>query len=704
VSGPDVALAWMTGQASAQAMLLDGLDDPSWLVDAASLTVRYANPAADRWLGGVAGGLLGRAAETVLPTLEDAAFWAEVRDGARPTLASETELPLADGRLASVMRRIIPLPRDAAIAPQDYLVTLRDRSQERQAERERETLLAELRATLESTADGILVTDLAGHIQAFNRRFAALWSLPDTALSEGDDARVEEWMRLNVTQPAEFDRRLEEIHQHALLSADDTLTLIDGTLLERHTQPQWSRGRPIGRVYSFRELNRSRFGAASRDRCAMVDEWTNLPNRGAFLARLEGAVAEARHGGASLAVLCVEFDAEAVFGVQGGSSSHVRRVSELVDGVRACLRQPHVLARLGAARFGVLMERAGDAAAEALARRLLHQSLLLNPGVLATDGLAAVVGIASYPQGGHAADELLAHAEQTLVQARCAGDGYRVHRFAVVADTRRQERLDHALRQGLAAPQFRLQYQPRIDATSGEVNAVEAFVRWHDQDHGDLLPAQFLNLAERAGLAGTLDDWVMEQALHQAAAWRRDGMPLVMNLNVSGWQLSQPGFARRVEAALAHADWPASQLALDVTEAALQADPEAAGAALNALRRMGVRVILDDFGAGDASLSLLRRFPLSAVKLDRSLIRGLRRGAAAQPADAAMVGGLIGLAHALKLEILAEGVETEDQRRFIADQGCQGWQGFLCAPALDARQLALLVRGTEGHCRHAARH
>jgi len=627
------------------------------------------------------------------PALEDAAFWAEVRAGGQGSLSSETELPCADGRAASVLRRIVRLGGTHGPCPATWLVTLRDRSAERGAERERETVLAELRATLESTADGILVTDLRGGIRAFNRRFAALWSLPASALGERDDQRVQDWMLLNVAQPEPYRARLDEIQQQLLMSATDSIALVDGSLLERHTQPQWSHGRPIGRVYSFRELQRRRALQPRRDAGDGLDEWTQLPHRSGFLARLETAVAAARGSGGAMSVLCVEFDADALFGgPQSGPGSHARSLTELAGGLRALLRGPQALARLGGARFGILLEHAGDAAAEALARRLLAQAARLSPAALPTEGLPMVIGVASFPQAGPGAEELLRHAEQAVSRARGSGTTLLVHRFGAAVDSQRQQRLEQALREGLAQPQFRLHYQPRVDPVSGEVQAVEALVRWHDAGHGDLLPAQFLPLAEKAGLAGVLDDWVLEHALRQAVSWREAGLHLPLTVNVCGWQLTQPGYARRVAAVLAHVGWPAQMLEIDVTEAALQLDAEAALAAVRALHQLGVRVVLDDFGAGAACLSLLRRFPLAAVKIDRSLMHGVPR----QRGDSAMVAGLIQLAHSLQLAVMIEGVETEAQRHFVADQGCDGWQGFLCAPAMEPARLAQRARAQGG--------
>jgi EAL domain-containing protein (putative c-di-GMP-specific phosphodiesterase class I)/GGDEF domain-containing protein len=686
MSGADAGIAWLTGQASARAELVDSLDDPAWLVDAADLSVLHANRAAAAWFDLAPQALQGRAADSLLKNLEDVAFWAEVRCGAPGALDSDTELERADGSLAQVHRRVVPIGqlRAGLGGVSGYLVVLRDRSSEHRAEQERDALLAELRATLEATADGILVTDLHGRIQAFNKRFAALWSLPESALAvRHDDEAIQRWMSSQVLAPAAYQARLAEIEAHALLSAVDTLQLLDGAQIERHMQPQWRRGRPIGRVYSFRELNPSRRGAPRPDRSRAGDERSRWPERNGFVQLVDDAVGVSRRDGRPLALLCIEFDRDGLFALDG--ESHARAMGDIVEALRAHVPVQHTLARLGGVRFGVLLQGGGEAAAEALARRLVEQAGFPPGGLLATAGLMVSIGIAAYPQAGLCADDLLAHGEQAMEQARQAGvPSWRVHGFDVADDGPRLVRLQRALHEGGPGQTLRLRYLPRIDMATGRVQAVEALLRWHDGEHGLLPPAQFLPLAERAGLAGALDDWALEQALHQAARWRAAGFVWRLNLNLSAAQCRQPGFARRVAAALQAAEWPAELLEFDVHEAALQADPELAEAQLRALRDLGVQIVLDDFGRGDASLNLLRRFPLNAVKIDRELVHAMAKGSLV---DAGMVAAMAGAARACGLAVYAEGVELEAQCQALAALGITGWQGFLHSRPLDAAGL-----------------
>lgn len=677
MSGPDAGLSWWAGQAQGQAAILAALDAPAWLVEADHLTVLQANEAAAAFLGRPQQALPGLDAQALLPSLEDLAFWGEAQAGHATTLDSEIDLPRPGGGEARMRRRISRLPGEG---PGLWLVQLQDLSREHAAQRERERALAELRATLEATADGILVTDLSGGIRAFNRRFAQLWSLPPQALEQRDDARVHAWMALQTTQPEAWRARLAALREHCLTSANDTVRLVDGSLLECHTQPQWSQGRPIGRVFSFRELNRLRPGAPRRDGDGEPDAGSRLPHRATFVARVDDALAQARDSGASLVVLCVDVDTQALWGAPDAALPSEDRWAAVVRLLRAGLQAPAMLARLGAARFGVLLENASEAKAEAVARRWQALAAAEPAGSISPP----VVGVAAYPQAGNSADELLAHAEKALARAQALGESCRTHQSSGESRTQRQQRLEAALRDGLAQPQFRLQYQPRIDMAQGRPCGLEALVRWKDPlAHRELLPAQFLPLANRAGLLATLDEWVLSQAVQQLARWRAAGLMLPVSVNLGAASLLRPGLARRIEALLVHAGVPAQALSLELSEEALNTDPEATAITVRALRALGLGVVLDGFGRGESSATLLQRLPLSAVKLDRSVLHDATRHAQ----GAAWLRATAALVRALGLDCQAVGVETEGQRLALAQAGGLSWQGFLHGAALDAQRV-----------------
>ena len=628
---------------------LSALGSAAWVVDAARGHVLAAN-------------------------LEDMAYWDGVRCGVVALLESDTELHLPDGRTCAVVRRIAPmwLADGSAL----LLVQVRDRSREQRVELERETALAELRATLEATADAILVTDLAGRIRAFNRRFAAMWQLPDAVLHAGEERAIHEWLRMNVMDVDGYDRRLEDVYAHTLAEAHDEIAHVNGAVIERHAQPQWSRGRPIGRVFSFRELNARRPGAPREPGRDGIDQLTHLPNRTGFLQAIDGALRSGVHG-AGFAVLCIEFNRDALFGEGGDSATGARRLSELAGHVRGAMRQPHHCARLGGSRFGVLVDHASEAAAEAAARRLIESQQHVG-------GVPVAIGIGSYPGVGLSADEILRHVEIAMHRAQQASrSSFAVHKFGFESWQRRRDRVEQGLLRAAEEGRFRLAMQPRFDAASGLAVALEANLRWRDRELGEVAASQFLAVAEERGLIGALDDWVLEHGLLQQRRWRAAGHALRLNVNVSDWQLTQPGYARRVAAALDAAGCAPQDLEIDIGESALQGDPDAALAAVRALARQGIRVTLDGFGVGTSSLAALQRLPFTGVKLDATLAQAC----AGQGEHARWVPALVQLVHAMQLEVHADGADTEAQCAALRVAGCDGLQGRRLGAWMEERAL-----------------
>ena len=651
---------------------LTALGHAAWLVDAARGLIQAANLEAEELLERK--DLEGLDAEDAIADLEDMAYWDGVRCGVVTILDSDAELHLPSGAIRAVSRRIAPLWLADGTAL--FLVTVRDRSREHRIEIERETALAELRATLEATADAILVTDLTGRIRAFNRRFSRMWSLPDAVLHAGDDRAVNAWMRMNVMDVDAYDRRLEEVFAHTLSEAVDEIAQVNGAVIERHAQPQWSHGRPIGRVFSFRERNPHRAGAPREAGNQGVDQLTNLPNRSGFVEALEQAVHASRES-AGFAVLCIEFNRDALFGEGGDSDAGTRRLSELAGQVRGAMRQPHTCARLGGSRFGVLIDYASEAAAEAAARRLIEVQER-------SGGVPVAIGIGCWPGVGLSADEILRHVEIAMHRAQQATrSSFAVHKFGFDSWRRRRDRIEAGLLNAAGEGRFRLAAQPRFDTKTGLAVAVEVHLRWRDRELGELPASQFMGVAEERGLVGGLDDWVLEQGLLQLRRWREAGHALRLNINVSDWQLTQPGYARRVSAALESAGCAPSELEIDVTESALQADPDAALAAVRSLARQGVRVLLEGFGDGTSSLAALRRLPLAGVKLDAQLSQaGARTGA-----EARWLPALVQLAHAMDLEVHATGADTETQCSALIAAGCDGLQGRRLGPWMEERAL-----------------
>jgi EAL domain-containing protein (putative c-di-GMP-specific phosphodiesterase class I) len=260
--------------------------------------------------------------------------------------------------------------------------------------------------------------------------------------------------------------------------------------------------------------------------------------------------------------------------------------------------------------------------------------------------------------------------------------GYRFHRARPgTTDTRSRSRmrLDHAMRLALVQGRFRLHYQPQIDLRSGRVVGAEALIRWRDPELGEIGPSEFIPMAEESGFIIAIGDWVLKRAVTQAAAWAATGTPMAVSVNVSALQFQQPGFVDGVAEALREAGLPPRLLELELTESILIQDAKEAMLRLQALERLGVRLAIDDFGTGYSSLAYLKRFPIGRLKIDRSFVSGLP----SEESDAAIVQAIVHMGRALHLEVVAEGVETDAQRQFLQQAGCDLYQGFLYAPALD---------------------
>jgi len=619
--------------------------------------------------------LRGRAASDLSATAEDIVFWSEVAAGLTDAILSDTVVRRFDGSIVPVTRRVSRLDCESML-----IVTLRDLSAQRATEDELETRLAELRATLESSADGILVTDLGGAIRNFNHRFAALWGLPEELLTRRDDRAVQDWMRRSVTDGEDYARRLTAILDSALLQTTDVFTLHSGKVVERVTLPQYSRGQPIGRVFSFRDISEKLAAKQRIEELSHTDALTGLPNRRMLADRVEFALAMAQRNGQPFALMVINLDRFKHVNDTLGLVLGDRVLLEVTERIKACLRNVDTVARLGGDEFVLLVHQADAAGAEITARRVLEA--MARPFTLDSQSFTVTcsIGVALCPTDGNSLDELMRRADAAMHRVKEAGRAsFRFHQAQAEVAPRSHMQIDHAMRQALVSGLFRLHYQPQINLLTGAVVGAEALIRWRDPVLGEVSPAEFIPVAEESGFIIAIGDWVLAQAVKQAAAWRVNGVVMPVSINVSALQFQQPDFIERVASELKSANLPPHLLELELTESILIRDAQDALHRLEALAKLGVQLAIDDFGTGYSSLGYLKRFPIGRLKIDRSFVSHLPGDAS----DVAIVNAIIQLGRAMNLRVIAEGVETEPQRQFLLDAGCDEFQGFLYAPALD---------------------
>ena len=687
--------------------LLHGLPQAAWVVALATQRVVAANAAAGVLLGRPVAGLIGESAVALSASPEDMAYWASATAHGCCELHSDALLARPDGGVLHVSRSIRPIPgadtgADAnADANSDArgggvsnithaLVSLRDRSADQQADDGREAALADLQATLEATADGILVADLNGRIRTFNRRFAQIWAMPVTLLQQHDDAAVYTWMNRSVVGPEDYERRLRALQLATAVTATDRLHLHSGQVLERVTRPLWSAGRVLGRVHSYRDLSERLALDAQMEAMSLTDALTGQPNRRRLAECLDEAVGTVRREGGSFAFMVVDLDRFRHINESLGHDVGDHVLRDMGQRIQGCLRGSDTLARLGADQFAVLLSPADGPAAEATARRVLK--VVGQPSEVAdtTFTLTCSIGIALCPSHGAGLDELTRHAESAMRAVKLGGRAsFRLHQARAEGDRRSHMKLDHAMRQALVSQRFRLHYQPQVALGDGRLIGVEALLRWRDPELGDVPPARFIPVAEDSGFIVAIGDWVLSQAVRQATLWHQRGQSLPVAVNVSALQFQQPQFVDRVASVLAVSGLPAQLLELELTESILVHDADEALRRLKALAALGVQLSIDDFGTGYSSLAYLKRFPIDKLKIDRSFVMGLPD----DKRDAGIVRAILQMAGALDMKVIAEGVETEGQRAFLQEAGCDSFQGFLYAPALDALSLEQRMAG-----------
>lgn len=664
---------------------IDAMLDAVWLVDAGTLRLVAANHAAGELMAMAPGELVGKEVLELAATPEDLCFWGEVSQGLVDQIESATLVTSADGATKAVMRRVSRVQgTGGSAAGALFVVVLHDCSEQLKAERELEAAAADLRATLESTQDGILVTDLAGRIRNFNQRFASLWQIPPELLTRREDDRVLEWMRRSVVDPAAYMRRLAAIDDATMLQASDVLRLHSGKVVERVTMPQCMRGQPIGRVYAFRDIT-ERLEARQRiETLSYTDALTGLPNRRLLADRVEVALAQAKRDGTPFALLFLNLDRFNHINETLGRDFGDRVLLDVADRIRGCVREVDTVARLAGDEFVVLANGVDELGAETAAWRVMDAlKLPFTQGGMSFT-VTASLGISLYPNDGAVMNELVRRADAAMRDAKLAGRAaFRFHRARPDGDdehSRSRMKLDHAMRLALVQGRFRLHYQPQVDLISGAVVGAEALIRWRDPALGEISPGEFIPVAEESGFIVSIGAWVLKRAVMQAAAWVAAGRATTVSVNVSALQFQQPGFVEEVASVLREAGLAPQWLELELTESILIQDAQDAMLRLQALAQLGVKLAIDDFGTGYSSLAYLKRFPIGRLKIDRSFVSGLP----AEESDVAIVQAIIHMGRALRLQTVAEGVETEAQREFLAAAGCDLFQGYLYAPALDA--------------------
>ncbi len=559
----------------------------------------------------------------------------------------------------------------------------------REATRFSQKTVSVLQSILESTADGLLVVDHDGRVVSYNDRFAQLWRAPAALIATGEEALLAHALG-QVRHPEAFLARVRELNAQGDAEAFDTIEFADGRVVDRYSAPHRLEGRPVGRVWSFRDITERRRAEERIQYQAYHDALTGLPNRLLLRDRLTQAIRHANRLNRLLAVMFVDVDHFKLINDTLGHAIGDRLLQGLAERFLTCVRDDDSVARMGGDEFTFVfggITRVEDAAR--MAEKVLHA--VTHPFCL--DGhdlhVTASVGIAVYPGDGDDPESLLQSADAAMYRAKEQGrNNYQLCTPGMNDRALERMALEGRLRRALDGDELVLHYQPLVDAATSKVVGTEALLRWQHPERGLLMPDQFIPVAEESRLILPIGDWVLRVACRQLRSWHEAGFPeLRMSVNLSARQFQQPGLVASVRDALEGAGLGPCFLELEITESIAMSNVGWTAEVLKALRAMGIRISIDDFGTGQSSLSYLKHFPLSTLKIDRSFVRDM----ASDPEDEAIASAVIALAHVLGLSVIAEGVETEAQLALLRRAGCEEYQGYLFSRPVSAGALLELL-------------
>ncbi len=419
---------------------------------------------------------------------------------------------------------------------------------------------------------------------------------------------------------------------------------------------------------------------------ANYDSLTGLANRLLFRERLDRALIRADRNKTLVALLVIDLDRFKNINDTLGHDAGDKLLIEVANRLENCTREGDTIARLGGDEFTIIME---DVKAFEDAVKIVDK--ILNQMKNSFDLLAREiyvspsVGISMYPLDDTDAGNLLRNADSAMYSAKDGGRNcYRFYTEDMNKKLLINLNMEAKLRRAIERNEFVLNYQPKFDMHTQELLGAEALIRWHSPDEGVISPALFIPLAEESGLIGVITDWVVQEACRQNSLWQQEGhAPIRVAINISPRQFAHENIARRIFNQIICSDLAPKYVELEITEGALMDDVEKSNEILKELKDRGIHISIDDFGTGYSSLSYLKKFHINTLKIDQSFVRDIMEDAD----DAAIVSAIIAMAKSLRLNVIAEGVETPEQLNYLAAKGCNEAQGYLLGKPVSAKEF-----------------
>lgn len=569
-----------------------------------------------------------------------------------------------------------------------YTLTLERQVKDRTASLQESLSL--VRATLESSNEGILVVSNDGKIINYNQKLISMWQIPRHILDDKNEAKLLEHMKNQLEDPDAFFKNLNNLRDDMNATRVDIIRFNDGKIFEYYTQPQKIDQATIGRIFDFRDITKRANLEEKLKHQATHDALTELPNRVLLLERIKQAIQISEQNHSIFALLFLDLDR---FKLINDSLSHLVGDEVLkiaAHRLQAVMRAEDTLARLGGDEFVILFTNLSKedhiiTKVQSLQHVFNEPFTVDKRNVIVT----ASIGISVYPKDGVNATILLRNADAAMYRAK-EKHGNSFQFYSKELNTQSLAKLDQEmqLREAILKNQFFLCYQPQIDLKTGKIVAAEALLRWQHPKKGVLLPLDFIELTEETGLIIPIGEWVLRKACQQNKAWQKSGLsPIRVAVNVTAQQFLHQDIVALVSRILQETQLKPEYLELELTENVIVSNQEIIKAVVG-LKKLGVTIAIDDFGTGYSSLSYLKKIPLDRLKIDSSFIQHIQSATD----DEVIIRAVIAMAKNLDLEVITEGVETQNQLDFLKLHNCGEVQGFYFSRPLTTEELETYLK------------
>ncbi|ELS00834.1 diguanylate cyclase (GGDEF) domain-containing protein [Xenococcus sp. PCC 7305] len=578
-----------------------------------------------------------------------------------------------------------------------------------------------LLATFDAADDGILVLDKQDKVVIFNRQFASFWQVGPESMMR-DNEQILSLMSAQLIEPIACDREIK--HTESDSHKFDLLKLHNGKIFEFYWQIQKLEGEVVGEVWRFRDVTEKEHAKERERNKALHDTLTQLPKRTILTCQLSEAITKAQQNSHMLAVIFVDLDRFKIINDTLGHHIGDLLLKKVVQRLQYCLRGEDLISRWGNDEFSILLPQIQDRKITGeIAIRILEslkspfkidkptnageRSLSANNRAQKTSissdeqepegkveerliHITGSIGIAIYPEHGEDAETLLKNADAALSQAKqLSNNNYQYYDSSRNYQARKLLIVENLLRSALKQDELVLYYQPIVNIITGKIAKMEALLRWKNPQLGLVSPNIFIPLAENNGEIIPIGEWVLKTACAQNKIWQDIGLsPIKISVNLSVKQFQQANLVAIIADILEQTQLAPDYLELEITESVTMNDTASAKAILGELFDMGISLSMDDFGTGYSSLGYLKQFPFSTLKIDRSFIKDLNSSSA----DLAIIDAILTLGKGLNLNVIAEGIETEELKDLLQDLGCEYIQGYLFSKPLPAIAATKLLK------------